>query len=106
MVVFNKSLQTNSNQTILKKRFEKKPRHPTLHFGDIGLFLTRQIRFEYGYMLYIRRFIKRIIKKRRKKIFKIRHRRKRVWFCIRPNYILSKKSKNSRMGKGKGGFKR
>jgi large subunit ribosomal protein L16 len=31
---------------------------------------------------------------------------KKMWFFLLPNYILSKKSKNSRMGKGKGSIRR
>ena len=32
--------------------------------------------------------------------------RRKTWIFIRPNYVLTRKSKNARMGKGKGNFKR
>lgn len=78
----------------------------------------------------IYRKIKRVFRKNTKKfkipsVIKFRNRKKRSlfgkiynkkyytlkkkfkrWFLFRPNYIITKKSKNARMGKGKGNYKR
>jgi ribosomal protein L16/L10AE len=55
------------------------------------------------YYVKIRRLLKLILK-RRKKFNKFKKRK--VWVFLKPNQPISKKSKNSRMGKGKGSFLR
>jgi ribosomal protein L16/L10AE len=57
-----------------------------------------------------KKYIKKLIKKKKKKLKYNKEsniiKNYRIWVNLLPNYILSKKSKNSRMGKGKGGFLR
>jgi ribosomal protein L16/L10AE len=91
-------------QSSLKKRFFKYNKIPKLKFGTVGIYCLHSFRFEYRYCLFFRKFFKRHIRRRKRKI-KTQHRR-RTWLFIRPNYSLSHKSKNARMGKGKGNFKR
>jgi ribosomal protein L16/L10AE len=58
-------------------------------------------------MLFIKKFLKRRLKRRDKKKKRLKlwsKSHKRVWMYLVPNYIVSSKSKNSRMGKGKGSF--
>jgi ribosomal protein L16/L10AE len=50
----------------------------------------------------LRKLLKKF--KFKRKIY-VEHHRK-FWFCLKKNYTLSKKSKNARMGKGKGKFLR
>ena len=59
--------------------------------------------FEGVYYTKIRRLLKILIK-RRKKFIKFK--KTQIWVFLKPNYPISKKSKNSRMGKGKGSFLR
>ena len=72
-----------------------------LTWGDSGIFFYQQGRFEYTYYIFLKKFLKKILKKG-SYTFGTR----KYWIFIRPNMVLSKKSKNSRMGKGKGGFVR
>lgn len=64
---------------------------------------SKNFRFESVYFLKIRSLLKLIFKKKKNvnKFKKIK-----VWVFLKANHPISKKSKNSRMGKGKGGFLR
>jgi ribosomal protein L16/L10AE len=101
MVVFTRKY---INQTTLKKRFFKKSKLPHLRFGTVGIYCLSSFRFEYRYCLFFRKFFKRFTKHRKRKV-RTQHRR-RTWLFVRPNITLTHKSKNARMGKGKGNFKR
>lgn len=101
MIVFTRKYPI---QRMLKKRSFKKNKLPTLRFGTIGLYCLHTFRFEYRYCLFLRKFFKKMFKRRRRKIRTFL--KKRTWLFIRPNYTLTHKSKNARMGKGKGNFKR
>ena len=96
MVVFKKQ---KSNISCFKFRFCKKNLTPYLRYGSMGLFLSKEIRFEYAYLVYFRKFLKRLSKDKKLKL-----KRRKIWMFFRPNRVLTKKSKNSRMGKGKGKF--
>lgn len=98
LVVYDKKYPV---KTLLKKRFQLLPKYPKLKFGENGLAFGKNIRFEFIYFLFIRKFLKKILK--RKKGF---YRNSKVWVFVRPNHVMTKKSKNSRMGKGKGAFVR
>ena len=91
----------NPSVTLLKKRYTLQSKYPKLKFGESGIALKCNLRFEFIYLFYMRKFLKRSLKK--KKMFK---KLTKVWVFIRPNHVLTKKSKNSRMGKGKGSFVR
>ena len=76
-------------------------REISLRVGRSGLISLRKQRFELIYL----RFIKRLLRKRymrRKNVFI----RKKYWFFLRPNVILTGKSTNSRMGAGVGSLVR
>ena len=98
MVVYDKKYPV---KTLLKKRFFLQPKLPKLKFGESGLAFNQNVRFEFCYFLYIRKFLKKTIKSKKRFFFD-----KSVWVFIRPNHVMTKKSKNSRMGKGKGAFVR
>ncbi len=101
MIVFTRKHVINQN---LKKRFFKKNKLSKLRFGTIGLYCLHSFRFEYRYCLFLRKFFKRLRRKHKRKVHT--QQRRRTWLFIRPNLILTHKSKNARMGKGKGNFKR
>lgn len=87
---------------LFKKRYETTIRHLTkLKIGKTGLVSLHAQRFELVYL----RFLKKIIKRRhmRRKMF---FRRRKVWFFLRPNCILTGKTVNSRMGAGVGSLVR
>lgn len=96
MAVYDKK---NPSIVLQKKRYFLMAKYPRLRFGDIGIATGGALRFEYIYFFYMRKFLKRTIKK--KKIFFYK---RKIWVFIRPNQVLTKKGKNSRMGKGKGSF--
>lgn len=91
-------------KTLLKKRFFRPLKKSSLRYGSIGLYCLAPFRFEYRYKLFFRKFFKRVITRRKRPGQPCRL--KKTWLFIRPNYVLTRKSKNSRMGKGKGKFKR
>lgn len=101
MIVFNRKYILKRS---LKKRRFKTNKYPRLKYGTIGLYCLYQFRFEYTYCLFFRKFFKKFFKRLKRKI--VTQKRKKMWMFIRPNYILTKKSKHARMGKGKGGHKR
>lgn len=101
MIVFTRKYPI---QRMLKKRTFKRNKLPTLRFGTVGLYCLHTFRFEYRYCLFLRKFFKKMFKRRKRKIRTLL--KKKTWLFIRPNYTLTHKSKNARMGKGKGNFKR
>lgn len=96
LVVYDKKFPS---KTLLKKRYIKSTKLPILKFGQSGLAFKKNIRFEFVYFFFMRKFLKRFTKSK-KRFFKF----SKVWVFIRPNHVMTKKSKNSRMGKGKGTF--
>jgi ribosomal protein L16/L10AE len=90
-----------------KNRNKKKIKIPNLRFGNVGLMFSHEGSLEIKQLLIVRRFLKKKLRRRDKKKKKIRfwsRSHKAVWLYLVPNFIISKKSKNSRMGKGKGLF--
>ena len=93
----------NLNYIIQKKhifklrRIKQVHRPYKFHIGTEGIFSLQPQRFE---LVYLRGFKKclrrRCIKTRR------RFKKRKLWFFLRPNCILSGKSSNSRMGAGVG----
>jgi ribosomal protein L16/L10AE len=83
-----------------KKQFHVKKIH--FCFGDKGLFCINQTRIEKIYLKIIRKFIRKKFRKKRKK-FKLYN---KYWIRFSSNLILTKKSKNARMGSGKGKYLR
>ena len=80
------------------KNYSKKK---NLRYGTAGLQILKQIRYE---LVYLRAL---------KKTFKQKHIRGRIiffkakfWIFLKPNYILSAKSTNARMGAGTGSLVR
>ena len=88
-------------QVSFKKR---KPHYNSINrltFGNIGFFFSKEIRFEYLYFFFFKKLLKLLNKNKYctfNKFF--------FWFFLKGNFPLTKKSKNSRMGKGKGMFLR
>ena len=84
-----------------KGRSEDSLRKLKLRYGNFGIFFYQQGRVEFNYLLFVKKILKKLTKKNfRKKM------QKRIWFFFAKNWTLTKKSKNSRMGKGKGSFLR
>jgi len=84
-----------------KGRSEDSLRSVKLRFGTFGIFFYQQGRVEFNYLLYVKKILKKFVKKNVKK-----RAQKKIWFFFSKNWTLTKKSKNSRMGKGKGSFLR
>lgn len=86
-----------------KKRCRYKPNIKLkLKFGDYGVLVLNEGRLEFVQLNFIKKSIK-ILMKSSKHIYEVS---KKVWYNIVPNHVIQCKSKNSRMGKGKGLFER
>jgi hypothetical protein len=97
-------MKSKNNSLILKKfkkRYKTKINIPTIRWGDISFFFKKRYNFELVYFSFISRTIKRFFLKKRNKRFY-----RKIWFFFKKNFPITKKSKNARMGKGKGSFLR
>nr|YP_740783.1 ribosomal protein L16 [Tetrahymena paravorax]ABI51692.1 ribosomal protein L16 [Tetrahymena paravorax] len=92
---------SNTKQVSFKLRNYKKTTKFNFVFGNSMFILYKNTRFESIYFELFRKFIKNLIKKKNIDIIE-----KNYWIFLRMNTPLTKKSKNSRMGKGKGALYR
>lgn len=92
---------SNTKQVSFKLRNYKKTIKPRFIFGNSMILLYKNARFEAIYYELFRKCIKIIVKKKNINILQ-----KNYWIFLRMNTPLTKKSKNSRMGKGKGSLYR
>lgn len=88
-------------QNSFKKRYIKRQKNTYLRFGNIGLVSFSNFRFEFIYFRFLKKWFKSTNSIRYNKFNK-----QKLWLLLSLNYPITKKSKNSRMGKGKGGFLR
>ena len=93
---FNKK---NQETTSFKKRYSLGYKLPSLIFGDFSFTLLKSYNLEYIYLYNFKRSLKKYY------LFK-KSTTKKVWLFLHKNYPLTKKSKNARMGKGKGSLNR
>ncbi len=105
MVVFKKNLvdiKVQKNRRFLKSLQNK------IKFGDYALLALKETKIEMVQLSYIKKFFKKLIKRKKKDKNSKNFLQKnyKIWVSLLPNYVISKKSKNSRMGKGKGSFTR
>lgn len=89
----------NIETTSFKKRYNIGIKKHKLLFGEFSFMLCKSINLEYIYLYNFKKILKKFLKTKIKK-------NKKVWLFFYKNYPLTKKSKNSRMGKGKGGLSR
>ena len=82
-----------------KKRNKKNFFFKNPKFGTIALKFNKNYILENMYLTSLKKKIKFFFKKKKRNFSKI-------WFFLKKNYPISQKSKNSRMGKGKGIFER
>lgn len=96
---FNKL--TSMEQVSFKNRNKYKIKKVSINYGNIALIVTKNVQFEFIYFYMIKRFLKHFFK------FKYSSTNNfKVWVNLKANFPISRKSKNSRMGKGKGSFSR
>ena len=89
------------NRILFKRRNYNKINNFKLYFGNIAFFIFQSIQFEFIYFFLIKRVLKFFFK------FKyITCNYFKIWINLTANFPISYKSKNSRMGKGKGFFNR
>ena len=84
-------------QVSFKGRGWKKNKKIKLSYGSIGLVTLKNLQFEYSYFNLIKKFLKFFYKLKYALTNKLK-----VWVFLNGNFPVSRKSKNSRMGKGKG----
>ena len=87
---------------IFKKRIHKvNKKLKKLKIGTIGLYTLKKVRYELVYLRFLKKCIRqKFIRK------KIRFFKNKFWFFLKPNYILTSKPTNSRMGAGVGSIVR
>lgn len=96
----------NLNFLIKKKHIFKRRKlynvsPPTLKYFNSGIFTLNPIRFEFIYLKVIKKLFRKKYKKKKTNYLK-----SKFWVLIRPNFLLTMKSKNSRMGSGVGSYVR
>jgi ribosomal protein L16/L10AE len=89
----------NQETTSFKKRYDVGYKLPKLVFGDFSFTLLKSYNIEYIYLYNFKKSLKKYYG------FK-KSIDKKVWLFLHKNYPLTKKSKNARMGKGKGALTR
>lgn len=75
--------------------------HIRYYYEGVYLFFKKNYRIEFKYVTMLKKFLKKL---RRRGIKKHKNLVYKLYVSLSQNYMLSKKSKNSRMGKGKGSF--
>lgn len=92
---------TSAEQVSFKNRNRFKKVKVKLNYGNIGIAVLKNVQFEFIYFNIIKKFLKYFFKFKysTNNYFKI-------WVILKANFPISRKSKNSRMGKGKGAFSR
>lgn len=96
MVILKKKLDERKYQ---KNRFFNNPKNIKINFGDAAIVNLKEGRLELIQINGVKKFLKKLIKKKNQKL---NFSRERIWYYGRPNFYIQRKSKNSRMGKGKG----
>ena len=85
----------NKETTSFKKRQNCKVNQFFFKFTETSLILSKSSNIEYNYISYFKKVLKKFFKFKKTKL-------KKVWIFLNKNFPITKKSKNSRMGKGKG----
>lgn len=88
----------NREMISFKKRYDLGYKDLNLIWGDYAMVLEKSYNIEYIYIYNFKKILK--------KFYKFKHKQKKVWLFLFKNYPLTRKSKNARMGKGKGSFVR
>lgn len=91
----------NKEQVSFKRRKNFYSSFSNLKFGNFGIYALKSFRFEFNSLIFLKKITKILSKTKYllKNFFSF-------WFYLIANFPLTKKSKNSRMGKGKGDFLR
>ena len=85
----------NRETPSFKKRYALGYKIPDLCFGDFAFSIGKSYNLEFIYLFNFKKSLKAFFKMRKSN-------QKKVWVFMQKNYPLTKKSKNARMGKGKG----
>lgn len=88
-------------QVSFKKRYQLPKKKLNKNIGKIILYTEKQIRFEPVYFNIFRKWLKLYLIFKKYPFLK-----NKIWISLNLNYPISRKSKNARMGKGKGSFSR
>lgn len=94
-----KKKKTNLNRLLLKGRKLTGFTHIRYYYEGSYLFFFKNYRIEFKYISFLKKLLKKL---RRRGLKKQRSLAYKLYVSLNSNYLLSKKSKNSRMGKGKG----
>jgi len=76
----------------------RKPKKIKINFGDSSLIISKEGRIELVHLTILKYFIKHCLRVKKNSL----EVNEKIWYFGNLNFFLQKKSKNSRMGKGKG----
>lgn len=86
---------------IFKKRIHHSPQTKLFFNLYYGLYSIRKFRFEFVYFKTFKKLFRKKYFKRKNALLKTK-----FWLMVKPNFLLTMKSKNSRMGSGVGSYVR
>lgn len=101
-MVFSPYISASIEPRSFKQRFGKTNANIQIMYGDSLVFFKKAGTVDSVYFRVLKKSFKDFFKKN--KIATYSFFKPKIWFFIHSNYPLTKKSKNARMGKGKGGF--
>ena len=102
MAVFDTSL---TNIKFHKQRTFSFSKKPKLIAGEYGIIASNESKMELIHLTFLKKCLK-VFNIKKKSNNKNSIKNLKIWLSILPNATASRKSKNSRMGKGKGMFDR
>lgn len=100
MVIFRrKNKNKQVERTFQKNRFFSVPKKINFKLGDSLIISLKEARIELLHIGKMKRLLRKLLTKRMSGWYSIRE---KIWYYGKTYFYLQKKSKNSRMGKGKG----
>lgn len=100
-MTYSPNIPKKDEVKVFKKRNKTESKLPTLTMGVSAICFYREGRFEGIYFRRLKKILKKYFKNPCPRYF---HRWRMCWLFAVSNFNLSKKSKNARMGKGRGGM--
>lgn len=101
-MTFSPKINLTKEPRSFKIRSKKRVTKIKFLYGDTLIFFRKSGVLDSAYFKFFKKSLKTFFKKF--KTSKTSFKKKKIWFFLSTNFPLTKKSKNSRMGKGKGGF--
>lgn len=102
-MTFAPNIVSTKKPRSFKLRGEKKKTERRILYGDTLIYFAKEGGLDLTYFKFLKKKLKLLFKW---KLHKASFLKKKIWFFVNLNFPVTKKSKNARMGKGKGSFVR